>query len=1434
MGGVGKTTLLARINNKFDEEVSEFDVVIWVVVSKDLQYKGIQDQILRRLRADQELEKETEEKKASFIENFLRRKKFILLLDDLWSAVDLNKIGVPRPTQENGSKIVFTTRKKEVCRHMRADDELKIDCLSTNEAWELFQNVVGEAPLKKDSEILTLAKKISEKCHGLPLALNVIGKAMSCKEDVHEWRHANDVLKSSSREFPGMEENILSVLKFSYDGLEDDKMKSCFLYCSLFPEDYEIKKEELIEYWINEGFINGKRDEDGSNNKGHVIIGLLVRAHLLMESETTVKMHDVLREMALWIGSTSEKEEEKQCVKSGVKLSCIPDDINWSVLRRISLMSNQIEKISCCPKCPNLSTLFLRDNDLKGTPGKFFQFMPSLVVLDLSRNRSLRDLPEEICSLTSLKYLNLSYTRISSLSVGLKGLRKLISLDLEFTKLKSIDGIGTSLPNLQVLKLYRSRQYIDARSIEELQLLEHLKILTGNVTDSSIYLESIQRVEGLVRCVQRLRIINMSTEVLTLNTVALGGLRELEIINSKIAEIKIDWKCKGKEDLPSPYFKHLFSIVIQDLEGPKELTWLLFAPNLKHLEVIRSPSLEEIINKEKGMSISNVTVPFPKLESLTLRGLPELERICSSPQALPSLKDIAHCPKLPLENPSFHSSNNLLIGILYPPVQKSLISISDGNHVKRKYYLSCDQTLNQTCNCLFGDGNYIHMMKANLEALETTMQELRQRRDDLLTRVSTEEDKGLQRLAQVEGWLSRVARIDSQVSDLLKDEPTETKRLCLFGYFKELLSRKDFEKVAEKRPAPKVGKKHIQTTIGLDSMVEKAWNSIMKPERRTLGIYGMGGVGKTTLLTHINNKLEKEVNGFDVVIWVVVSQDLQYKGIQDQILRRLRVDKEWENQTEEEKASSIDDILGRKKFVLLLDDLWSEVDLNKIGVPHPTQENGSKIVFTTRSKEVCSDMEADDKLQIDCLPANEAWELFRSIVGEDTLKLHQDIPTLAKKICEKCYGLPLALNVIGKAMKYKEDVHEWRHAKKVLSTSSHEFPGMEDKILSVLKFSYDGFIDGKRDEDGSNNEGHVIIGSLVRAHLLMECEKESSFFQLGFIPAVKMHDVLREMALWIGKEEEKQCGNKLEGIPGEFFQFMKALVVLDLSRNEYLRELPEEICSLISLQYLNLSRTEISSLPVGLKGLRKLISLDLEHCFLLRSINGIGTSLPNLQVLKLYSSQVFIDARSIEELQLLEHLKILTGNVKDALILESIQRVERLASCVQRLFIFGMSAEVITLNTAALGGLRGLEIWYSQISEIKIDWKSKEKEDLLCNSSPYFRHLSSIFILSLKGPKELSWLLFAPNLKHLHVTSARNIEEIINKEKGMSINNVYPPDMTVPFAKLESLTLRYLDELKRICSSPPPALPSLRKFVVQYCPKLPKAAIREFQRHEQE
>lgn len=82
---------------------------------------------------------------------------------------------------------------------------------------------------------------------------------MASKNTVQEWHRAVDILTSSASDFSGMEDEILPILKYSYDSLNSEQMKSCFLYCSLFPEDYRFFKERLIEYWIGEGFIDEKQ-----------------------------------------------------------------------------------------------------------------------------------------------------------------------------------------------------------------------------------------------------------------------------------------------------------------------------------------------------------------------------------------------------------------------------------------------------------------------------------------------------------------------------------------------------------------------------------------------------------------------------------------------------------------------------------------------------------------------------------------------------------------------------------------------------------------------------------------------------------------------------------------------------------------------------------------------------------------------------------------------------------------------------------------------------------------------------------------------------------------------------------------------------------------------------------------------------------------------
>lgn len=651
------------------------------LVSKDFQYEGIQDQILRRLDLDKKWGQETEEERADEIYKILSGKKFVLLLDDLWSKVDLNKVGVPPVTQQNGSKIVFTTRYKKVCKDMEADAVMEVVRLSTDESWELFQKQLDALTIRFHPD-MALARRVSVLCYGLPLALKVIGQSMNRKMNVRDWNLAIHALPLSGHELYARPERILRLLKVSYDNLEDGNVKSCFLYCSLFPQDYEIETSELIEYWICQGFI-----VDGDTKKGYEIIELLVRMHLLMQGEvkSKVRMHDVVREMALWVATNFGHDEAILCVKSGFWLHEIPENIHLRVVERISLMSNEISELSCSFLCPKLSTLLLQNNKLVDVSGEFFRFMPALVVLNLSNNEGLIGLPEEISNLGSLQYLNLSQTGIRSLPVGVKKLRRLINLNLNFTlKLQSIVGITTSFPNLQVLKLFNSGACVDDVLMKELQLLEHLKILTATV-DDAVILDSIQGIVRLASVIQSLCLRNMSAVVVTLNTVALSGLEILAIMNCKVSEIKIDWKnteSDGISPCASPRgFKKLYGVRIRNLEGPRDLTWLLFSQHLMYLVVEESSSIEEIINGEKEMSIRNenphivapfrrlkhlkasevneikrtlhqeVATPFEKMDHLKVSGMNELKMICSNPKdVLPNLRDfiVQRCPKMPL------------------------------------------------------------------------------------------------------------------------------------------------------------------------------------------------------------------------------------------------------------------------------------------------------------------------------------------------------------------------------------------------------------------------------------------------------------------------------------------------------------------------------------------------------------------------------------------------------------------------------------------------------------------------------------------------------------------------------------------------------------------------------------------------------------------
>ncbi|CAN7027165.1 unnamed protein product [Brassica oleracea var. botrytis] len=220
---------------------------------------------------------------------------------------------------------------------------------------------------------------------------------------------------------------------------------------------------------------------------------------------------------------------------------------DWGAVRRMSLMVNTIEEMTCSSKCSELTTLLLQDNHyLKNLSGEVIQHMQKLVVLDLSSNLNISGLPDRISELNSLQYLDLSDTRVEQLPVGFQELIKLTHLNLASTyRLCSISGIS-KLSSLRSLKLFGSNVRGDVNLLtptKELQLLEHLQVLTIDVS-SELGLQQILGDQRLMNCIYRLHIHDFQEKPFNLSLlVSMENLRELRVTSMHVSYTN----CSGGE-----------------------------------------------------------------------------------------------------------------------------------------------------------------------------------------------------------------------------------------------------------------------------------------------------------------------------------------------------------------------------------------------------------------------------------------------------------------------------------------------------------------------------------------------------------------------------------------------------------------------------------------------------------------------------------------------------------------------------------------------------------------------------------------------------------------------------------------------------------------------------------------------------------------------
>ena len=133
----------------------------------------------------------------------------------------------------------------------------------------------------------------------------------------------------------------------------------------------------------------------------------------------------------------------------------------------------------------------------------------------------------------------------------------------------------------------------------------------------------------------------------------------------------------------------------------------------------------------------------------------------------------------------------------------------------------------------------------------------------------------------------------------------------------------NFSVVAEPLPSPVVMERPLDKTVGLDSLFDHVCVQLQDEKVGSVRLYGMGGVGKTTLLTRINNEfLKTRKDEFDAVIWVTVSRPANVEKVQQVIFNKLGIfSHKWEGRSGDEKKEEVFNVLKTKKFVLLLDDI---------------------------------------------------------------------------------------------------------------------------------------------------------------------------------------------------------------------------------------------------------------------------------------------------------------------------------------------------------------------------------------------------------------------------------------------------------------------------------------------------------------------------------
>ncbi|CAN6381835.1 unnamed protein product [Urochloa humidicola] len=495
-GGLGKTTLANAVYKKIR---AQFDCCAFVSVSQTPDLKKLYKGLLYDLGKSVIGEPLDERSIIEVLREFLQDKRYFVVVDDVWDILVWKSIRCALPDNDVGYTIIATTRIWDVAEQVGGAYKMKPLTLN-NSRKLLYSRIFGNESKNNNQEIekcpdeklAEVSDKILKKCAGVPLAIITMASLLACKSrSKMEWYEVyNSVGTGLENNFDV--QNMRKILSFSYYELPCH-LRTCLLYLSIFPEDFEINKEQLIRMWVAEGFIQCGKPRKSLFDLGESYFNELVNRSMIQPLEDRCdiiygcRIHDMVLDLIL---SLSRDENFVTILNNMDQIS------PTNTVRRLSLHNG-------------------KESHKMGQGTRSLRHARSIVVFPTAAAqvpapcscRVLRVLELTGCNLSEayslnglgnlyhLRYLRLDQTRISQLPEEIGNLQFLQTLDVSDNDISSLPSSVVQLRNLMCL-------YIDVSTrvpngIGSLACLEQLSWLRINDVSSSNIIEELGRLTEL-------------------------------------------------------------------------------------------------------------------------------------------------------------------------------------------------------------------------------------------------------------------------------------------------------------------------------------------------------------------------------------------------------------------------------------------------------------------------------------------------------------------------------------------------------------------------------------------------------------------------------------------------------------------------------------------------------------------------------------------------------------------------------------------------------------------------------------------------------------------------------------------------------------------------------------------------------------------------